>query len=127
MRIASLLAGILFLACGAVAGQEADLIQKVAARQTIALSGSWQAIVDPYEAGYYDYRYRPRAGGGMGANRKPKSKSEFVEYDFDTASRLKVPGDWNTQRPKSPRAYSPSPLQPSGSPSQASLVRVYHW
>ena len=43
--------GILFLACGAVAGQEADLIQKVAARQTIALSGSWQAIVDPYEAG----------------------------------------------------------------------------
>jgi len=41
--------------------KDADLIQNVVSRQTITLSGAWQAIVDPYEAGDYDYRYRPRA------------------------------------------------------------------
>ena len=53
----------------------------------------------PTNPGYFDYRYKPQADGGFGANKKPKSKSDLVEYDFDTADRLQVPGDWNTQRP----------------------------
>jgi beta-glucuronidase len=86
---------------GVVPAQSADLelIQSTASRHGISLNGPWRAIVDPYESGYYDYRYKPQADGGFGANKEPKSDSDLVEYDFDTADRLQVPGDWNTQRP----------------------------
>jgi len=79
---------------------ELDLIQNASARPGVSLNGLWRAIVDPYESGYYDYRYQPQANGGYGANQKPKSPSDLIEYDFDTADRLQVPGDWNTQRPE---------------------------
>ena len=76
------------------------LIQNVSGRQTVSLDGEWRAIVDPYQSGYLDYRYRPYADGGMGANKKPTAAGELVEYDFDSAGQLAVPGDWNTQRPE---------------------------
>jgi beta-glucuronidase len=88
------------LASASFAADQADLIQNVAGRHTVSLDGQWQAIVDPYQSGYLDYRYRPYADGGMGANKKPTSAGELVEYDFDTAGHLAVPGDWNTQRPE---------------------------
>jgi beta-glucuronidase len=75
-------------------------MQAAASREGLSLHGAWRSIVDPYESGYYDYRHKPQAGGGFGANKKPQSKSQFVEYDFDTAAQLQVPGDWNTQRPE---------------------------
>ena len=53
-------------------------------------------IVDPYESGFYDYRYQP-SNNGYFKNAKPKNKSELIEYDFDKSETLKVPGDWNTQ------------------------------
>ena len=90
--IAALFAGFAF------AAEQAPLIQNVAGRQTQSLDGQWRAIVDPYQSGYLDYRYRPYADGGMGANKKPSSAGELVEYDFDGAGQLAVPGDWNTQR-----------------------------
>jgi beta-glucuronidase len=77
-----------------------ELIQHVGARAGISLSGPWQAIVDPYNSGYFDYRRHPRADGGYGANRKPQSKHDLVEYSFKASARLQVPGDWNTQRPE---------------------------
>jgi hypothetical protein len=80
-------------------GAELGLIQSTASRHGISLNGQWRVIVDPYESGYFDYRYKPQADGGFGANKKPKSDSDLVEYDFDSADRLQVPGDWNTQRP----------------------------
>src|SRR5712671_6446493 len=80
-------------------GAELGLIQSTASRRGISLNGQWRVIVDPYESGYFDYRYKPQADGGFGANKKPKSDSDLVEYDFDSADRLQVPGDWNTQRP----------------------------
>jgi beta-glucuronidase len=88
------------LCAGAAAAPPVELIQNVAARQNVTLNGPWRAIVDPYENGYYDYRHQPLADGGYAANQKPQSKSDHVEYDFDTASQLLVPGDWNTQRPE---------------------------
>ena len=63
-----------------------DLIQNASARQGGSLNGQLHAIVDPYESGYYDYRYQPRADGGFGANHKPQSKGDLVEYDFDAAA-----------------------------------------
>lgn len=75
------------------------LIHNVYARQITKLHGLWDSIVDPYENGYYDYRYEPLAEP-YGLNKKPADKSDRVEYDFDTSPKLLVPGDWNSQRPE---------------------------
>jgi beta-glucuronidase len=81
------------------AAQVAPLITNIDARQTTNLDGSWQAIIDPYEAGGLDYRAEPlKDNRAFYKNYKPQSESELVEYDFDTSGRLHVPGDWNTQR-----------------------------
>jgi beta-glucuronidase len=66
-----------------------SLISNIAGRTTISLDGTWKYIVDPYSTGFNMRLYE---------NRKPKDKSELVEYDFDAAGSLKVPGDWNSQR-----------------------------
>ncbi len=72
------------------------LITNTEGRKTISLNGNWQVIIDPYESGFYDYRYQP-SNNGYFKNAKPKNKSELIEYDFDKSETLKVPGDWNTQ------------------------------
>ena len=77
-------------------GQQFELIANTDGRKTTSLDGQWQAIIDPYESGFYDYRYQPNANGYF-KNAKPKSKSDLIEYDFDKSGTLKVPGDWNTQ------------------------------
>ena len=79
-----------------VRAQETGLITNTEGRKTISLNGNWQMIVDPYESGYYNYRYQP-SDSGYFKNAKPKNKSELIEYDFDKSGTLKVPGDWNTQ------------------------------
>ena len=79
-----------------VQAQQAPLITNTENRKTISLDGQWQTIVDPYESGYYNYRYQP-SDSGYFKNAKPKSTSDLIEYDFDKSATLKVPGDWNTQ------------------------------
>ena len=72
-------------------------------RPATSLNGAWNYIVDPYETGYYDYRYTPHdasAHPGNGAfylNAKPKDKTDMIEYDFDQSPTMQVPGDWNSQ------------------------------
>src|SRR5579864_2254328 len=79
--------------------QLAPLIQNINARHTTGLDGRWQVIVDPYDVGALDYRAQPIKGNSaFFKNHKPQSESELVEYDFDSAGQLHVPGDWNTQR-----------------------------
>ena len=58
-------------------------------RTTISLDGIWNSIVDPYETGISSRYYE---------NEQPKSKADLVEFDYDHSPKLKVPGDWNTQR-----------------------------
>jgi len=79
-----------------VRAQQVALITNTEGRKTMSLDGQWHVIVDPYESGYYDYRYQP-SDNGYFKNAKPKSKSDLIEYDFDKSATLKVPGDWNTQ------------------------------
>jgi beta-glucuronidase len=74
-----------------------SLIQNIEGRKTTSLNGPWQSIVDPYENGYYNYRYEQR-GDGYFKNQKPATKRDLVEYDFDKSPQLNVPGDWNSQR-----------------------------
>ena len=66
-------------------------------RNTISLNGEWSIIIDPYENGFYNYRYEENPNGYF-KNAKPKTKSDLVEYDFDKSEKLNIPGDWNTQR-----------------------------
>ena len=82
-----------------VQAQQIGLIANTDGRKTVALDGAWQTIVDPYESGFYDYRYQPSANGYF-KNAKPKSPSDLIEYDFDKSESLRVPGDWNTQSDK---------------------------
>jgi len=81
------------------------LIQNAAERKAISLNGQWEYIIDPYETGYYDYRYLPREesstpGSGFYANQKQKEKDELIEYQFNPAITLQVPADWNSQLPE---------------------------
>jgi len=66
------------------------------------LDGKWNTIVDPYDVGYYNYRYQPLDSStdpspGFFNDRSPATKSELVEYSFDKSPTLTVPKDWNSQ------------------------------
>jgi len=98
MRTATFLLANCLVGSMRLTAQHPELIQNVRARAGMSLSGPWRTIVDPYDSGYFDYRRHPRADGGYGANRKPQSKHDLIEYSFETAAQLQVPGDWNTQR-----------------------------
>ena len=71
----------------------------VLARNPISLNGSWHYIVDVQEEGYYDYRMKPTRSGFF-RNAKPRRPEDLIEYDFDKAPTMQVPGDWNTQDPR---------------------------
>ena len=94
MKALILLSLLVLVPC--VRAQETGLIVNTEGRNTTSLNGQWQVIVDPYESGFYNYRYQP-SDNGYFKNAKPKNKSELIEYDFDKSGTLKVPGDWNTQ------------------------------
>src|SRR5215470_11940854 len=98
IRLYLILAVLLALIAQASAQQSA-LIGNPSGRNSISLNGNWQIIIDPYETGYYDYRYLPRSDGYF-KNEKPANPSALIEYDFDSSQQLNVPGDWNSQDEK---------------------------
>ena len=77
---------------------EVPQLANVLARNPISLNGSWHYIVDVQEEGYYDYRMNPTRSGFF-RNTKPRRPEDLIEYDFDKAPTMQVPGDWNTQDP----------------------------
>ncbi len=83
-----------------------DLLINTHNRNTTTLNGTWHYIVDPYETGYYNYRYEPydqlekKSNSAFFNNYHTDNKMELVEYDFDKSPTLTVPGDWNTQDDK---------------------------
>ena len=76
--------------------QSVPQITNVMNRQTQSLNGDWHYIVDVQEEGYYDYRMNPTRWGFF-QNAKPQQPEDLIEYDFDAAQTMTVPGDWNTQ------------------------------
>ncbi|MEO0494895.1 MAG: glycoside hydrolase family 2 TIM barrel-domain containing protein [Actinomycetota bacterium] len=70
-----------------------------AAGQTVSLDGRWRAIPDPYEIGSFNILGEASRAGWF-RDLKPRHPADRVEYDFDTAMELEVPGDWNTQVPE---------------------------
>jgi hypothetical protein len=61
--------------------RETNLIINVDGRKMTSLNGKWSAIIDPYETGYYNYRYEPDPNGYF-KNARPRDKTERVEYDL---------------------------------------------
>ncbi|HMQ45990.1 MAG TPA: glycoside hydrolase family 2 TIM barrel-domain containing protein [Saprospiraceae bacterium] len=92
---------------GVVAQKPYPLIQGAYMRSSHSLSGQWHYIIDPYDTGYRDHRtwipFDEKESSKASAkpywtNSKPQNISDRIEYDFDTAPTIQVPGDWNTQQ-----------------------------
>lgn len=80
-----------------------NLIGNVSARSVTSLNGKWQYIVDPYETGFYDYRFKERNEKDAEAYWNtdiPANKSDRKEHGYIDKYTLNVPGDWNSQDPK---------------------------
>lgn len=97
---------ILFLALlvpGYFAGAQGVLLTGIPGRQTVGLDGTWQYIVDPYETGFYDYRYKELDQHNPAAywnTDVPANKTDLKEFGYSDKYTLQVPGDWNHQDPK---------------------------
>lgn len=67
-------------------------------RPSQSLNGEWATIIDPYFAGLFSFHHEEKKNGFF-LNRKAQPNDPFpTEYDFSKSPKLKVPGDWNTQR-----------------------------
>ena len=72
-------------------------------RSKTSFNGEWRYIVDPYENGFYNYRWERfddqtnPSKNAFFTDSKVNSPSELLEYDFDAAPIIQVPSDWNTQ------------------------------
>ncbi|MFN4079442.1 MAG: glycoside hydrolase family 2 protein [Saprospiraceae bacterium] len=85
-------------------------LQNAMHREKISLAGPWRFIVDPYETGFRNHRnWTPfdekaaattTSAAPYYAHAKPRNRWERIEYDFDQSPALRVPGDWNSQRPE---------------------------
>ena len=75
-------------------------IVNIPGRNAVCLDGDWKYIVDVYNTGAMDYRANPVPDrSSFFADRSFYSdQTRLVEYDFDYAKEIAVPGDWNTQR-----------------------------
>ena len=96
MRRSFFLCFLWLLACGTVVAEEVPQVANILSRQVTSLNGAWHYIVDVQEEGYYDYRMNPTPWGFF-RNAKPQRPEDLIEYDFDKAPVMQVPGDWNTQ------------------------------
>ena len=69
-------------------------IHNVDGRTTVSLDGTWNAIVDPYENGYYNYRMQPMpTPSTFFADRHfYANPTQLIEYDFDAAGTLYTSG-----------------------------------
>ncbi|WP_204902991.1 glycoside hydrolase family 2 protein [Microbulbifer mangrovi] len=78
-----------------------NLIINTDSRESISLNGTWQYIVDPYDTGFYTYRFTERSEGDPEAywnNPVTKHRSERREHGYHPSNSLQVPGDWNSQK-----------------------------
>src|ERR1700730_17949033 len=79
---------------------QADLITDIPFRKTTSLNGKWQYIVDPYETGFYDYRFKEKRENDREAywnSDVPDNKTDRKEHGYSHKYTLNVPGDWNSQ------------------------------
>ena len=83
--------------------QAQSLITNVYGRDTYSLNGPWQYIVDPYETGFYNYRFKEMHEADPGAywnSDVPPDRTARLEHGYHEKNTLMVPGDWNSQDPQ---------------------------
>jgi beta-glucuronidase len=79
---------------------QSELITDIPSRKAVSLNGEWQYIIDPYETGFYDYRYKERRENDREAywnSDVPDNKTDRKEHGYNNKYILNVPGDWNHQ------------------------------
>ncbi|MFL5810399.1 MAG: glycoside hydrolase family 2 protein [Flavisolibacter sp.] len=82
---------------------QSPLITNLSSRKKQSLNGPWQYIIDPYETGFYDYRYQEKNQNDREAywsTDVPENKTDRKEHGYNDKYILNVPGDWNSQDPK---------------------------
>ena len=86
------------MACAAQAVSAPIVLTGADRRPATSLNGEWGSIADPYFSGLFSFHHEEKKNGWF-LNRKAQPDDPFpTEYDFSKAPKLKVPGDWNTQR-----------------------------
>ena len=98
MPQARLLLAALLLTSPVIAQTNTTFLVDIDHRTTTSLDGNWHAIVDPYSTGLYTFHQELRKDGFF-MNAPFDPHGEPRDYNFATAPTLRVPGDWNTQRP----------------------------
>jgi beta-glucuronidase len=93
-----LLLAALLLSSPLIAQTNTTLLVDIDHRATTSLDGDWHAIVDQYATGLYTFHQELRKDGFF-MNAPFNPHGEPHDYNFATAPTLRVPGDWNTQRP----------------------------
>ncbi len=89
----------LLLVPPAIAQTDTTLLVNIDHRPATSLNGDWHVIVDQYATGLYTFHQELRKDGFfMNAPFDPSGHPQ--DYNFANATTLKVPGDWNTQRPE---------------------------
>ncbi len=94
---------VLLLASHLAVNAQDSLITDIGARKTTSLNGKWQYIVDPYETGFYDYRYKElneKNGDAYWNTDVQKDRTDKKEHGYIDKYTLEVPGDWNHQKPE---------------------------
>lgn len=77
-----------------------ELLTNIQNRKSISLNGRWSYIVDPYETGFYNYRWQERNENDREAywsSDVPENKTDRKEHGYSAKYSLRVPGDWNSQ------------------------------
>ena len=72
-------------------------ITSAMSRVAVDLNGQWQHIPDPFDNGSLTHLSKPLADG-FWLDRTRNFPTERIEYSFDAAQPISVPGDWNSQR-----------------------------
>ncbi|NVE94364.1 glycoside hydrolase family 2 protein [Altererythrobacter lutimaris] len=96
LRAVYVLALIAFCVVAPPTASAQSAIQNPSDRASLSLNGEWQAIIDPYSTGDTTILGTPKDDGYF-LDLKPDGEADLLEYDFDRAQTLTVPGDWRGQ------------------------------
>jgi len=73
-----------------------DLLGWIDSRNITSLNGEWTYIIDPMSNGLPESSFF----GGFPKNKTQKTGMELIEYNFEDAEKIQVPGAWNAQNEK---------------------------
>ena len=73
-----------------------NLLGWIDSRNSTSLNGEWNYIIDPMSNGLPESSFF----GGFPKNKTQKTGMELIEYNFEDAEKIQIPGAWNAQNEK---------------------------